>query len=248
MTALLSVRGLCKRFGGVVATHQVDLDVHAGQVHALIGPNGAGKTTLVAQLAGQLQSDAGRVHFDGHDITRWPTHRRVRHGLVRSFQITRLFKSFSVREQLALAAQAIAGANFNPWRAVTRDAPLWARADELLDELGLASKAQATIDALSHGERRALEVGLALASRPRLLLLDEPMAGLGPEESLHMEALIRRLRGHTTLLLIEHDIDAVFRLADPVSVLVAGAVVASGEPETVRRDARVIEAYLGHST
>jgi len=242
---LLAVRGLVKRFGGVVATDHVDLDVRGGEVHALIGPNGAGKTTLVAQLAGQLRSDAGQVAFEGTDITRLSAHRRARRGLVRSFQITRLFRSFTVREQLALAAMAVDGANLDPWRRASDVRAAQARADELLDALGLAGQAGLAIDALSHGERRALEVGLALASRPRLVLLDEPMAGLGPEESQRMEALIGRLRREASLLLIEHDVQAVFRLADRVSVLVNGAIVASDTPQAVRHDARVIDAYLG---
>ena len=230
---LLDVQRLSKRFGGVVASAGVDLQVMQGEVHALIGPNGAGKTTLVAQLAGQLRPDSGRIVFDGADITRMAQHQRARRGLARSFQITRLFRSFDVRGNVALAVQA-AGA---PAAS--------ARVDEVLDAIGLADKADATIDALSHGEQRALEVGLAIASRPRLVLLDEPMAGMGHDESHRMEALIARLRLHTTVLLIEHDVDAVFRLADHVSVLVSGQVIANGAPAAVRADTGVIDAYLG---
>ena len=229
---LLDVQRLSKRFGGVVASAGVDLAVREGEVHALIGPNGAGKTTLVAQLAGQLRPDRGRIVFAGHDITHLAPHERARRGLARSFQITRLFKSFSVAGNVALALQA-AGAE----GAMT--------VAEVLAEIGLAAKAEARIDALSHGEQRALEVGLAVASRPRLVMLDEPMAGMGHDESKRMEALIQRLRARTTVLLIEHDVDAVFRLADRVSVLVSGQIIASGAPEAVRRDAGVIEAYLG---
>ena len=230
---LLDVQRLSKRFGGVVASAGVDLQVLVGEVHALIGPNGAGKTTLVAQLAGQLKSDSGKVVFAGEDITRLAPHERARRGLVRSFQITRLFRSFDVRDNIALAVQA-SGAG----------APT-GRVDEVLAEIGLADKAEASIDALSHGEQRALEVGLAIAGRPRLVLLDEPMAGMGHDESRRMEALIQRLRLRMTVLLIEHDVDAVFRLADRVSVLVSGQVIASSTPEEVRRDAGVVEAYLG---
>jgi branched-chain amino acid transport system ATP-binding protein len=230
-TLLLDVRQLSKRFGGVVASAGVDLRVHEGEVHALIGPNGAGKTTLVAQLAGQVRPDRGRIVFAGDDITRLAPHERARRGLARSFQITRLFKSFSVAENVALALQAAGAEGGN--------------APEVLSEIGLADKADASIAALSHGEQRALEVGLAVASRPRLVMLDEPMAGMGHDESKRMEALIQRLRAHTTVLLIEHDVDAVFRLADRVSVLVSGQIIASGAPEAVRRDAGVIEAYLG---
>jgi branched-chain amino acid transport system ATP-binding protein len=242
---LLDVHGLHKRFGGVIATAGVDLQVRAGEVHALIGPNGAGKTTLVSQLAGQLKSDAGRIVFDGADITALVAHERARRGLVRSFQITRLFRSFDVLGNLALALQAASGQGLSPWRAVARDIGLAEGAHEVLREIGLEGRAAARVDALSHGEQRALEVGLALASRPRLVLLDEPMAGMGPEESQRMEALIDRLRQRTTVLLIEHDVDAVFRLADRVSVLVGGQIIASGAPADVRRDTGVIAAYLG---
>jgi branched-chain amino acid transport system ATP-binding protein len=254
---LLEAQQLSKRFGGVVASAGIDLQVRSGEIHALIGPNGAGKTTLVAQLAGQLPPDRGRIVFAGEDITQLSPHERARRGLARSFQITRLFKSFDVRENVVLALQAIALSrhpersegslpaprSFAPLR--TTGVEMARRADEVLTEIGLADRATASIDALSHGEQRALEVGLAVASRPRLLLLDEPMAGMGHDESKRMEALIRRLRAHATVLLIEHDVDAVFRLADRVSVLVSGQIIASGAPEAVRRDAGVIEAYLG---
>jgi branched-chain amino acid transport system ATP-binding protein len=229
---LLDVQRLSKRFGGVVASAGVDLQVFEGEVHALIGPNGAGKTTLVAQLAGQVRPDRGRIVFAGHDITRLPPHERARRGLARSFQITRLFKSFDVEGNVALALQAAGGEG-----AMTMP--------EVLAEIGLTDKGRASIDALSHGEQRALEVGLAVASRPRLVMLDEPMAGMGHDESKRMEALIQRLRAGTTVLLIEHDVDAVFRLADRVSVLVSGQIIASGAPDAVRRDSGVIDAYLG---
>jgi branched-chain amino acid transport system ATP-binding protein len=258
--ALLDVQRLAKRFGGVVASAGVDLQVREGEVHALIGPNGAGKTTLVAQLAGQLRPDSGRIVFAGADITALAPHARARRGLTRSFQITRLFRSFDVVGNVMLAVQA-AGARGRPpeqaaggrhpdqgegSRAAGRSfAALRMTAQEVLAEIGLETKADASIDALSHGEQRALEVGLAIAGRPRLVLLDEPMAGMGHDESRRMEALIGRLRRTTTLLLIEHDVDAVFRLADRVSVLVSGSIIASGAPAEVRRDAAVIEAYLG---
>ena len=232
---LLDVQPLSKRFGGVVASAGVDLRVDEGEVHALIGPNGAGKTTLVAQLAGQLAPDRGRIVFAGDDITHLSPHERARRGLARSFQITRLFRSFTARENVVLAVEA----------ARRHGDDIARRADDVLAEIGLADKAAARIDALAHGEQRALEVGLALAGRPRLVMLDEPMAGMGPDESRRMEALIARLRAHATVLLIEHDVDAVFRLADRVSVLVSGAIIASGAPDVVRRDAGVIEAYLG---
>ena len=244
-TPLLDVRGLKKRFGGLVATDHVDLQVQRGEVHALIGPNGAGKTTLVAQLGGQLASDRGHIVFDGADITALPAHERARRGLVRSFQITRLFKSASVLDNVALAVQAVAGSSLRAWRLVSRERALFERAREVLDKVGLSAKEAARIDELSHGERRALEVGMTLASRPRLVLLDEPMAGMGHEESARMERLITAIRATSTVLLIEHDVDAVFRLADRVSVLVGGRVIASGDPASVRNDTGVIAAYLG---
>ena len=244
-TPLLDVRALRKRFGGVVATDGVDLQVHGGEIHALIGPNGAGKTSLVAQLAGQLASDSGSVHFDGHDITRLVAHQRARRGLVRSFQITRLLKSLPALGNLAFAVQATQGRVFAAWRPVRDDHALFERARELLARLGLADKADARIDQLSHGEQRALEVGMTLASRPRLVLLDEPLAGMGAQESAGMTQLIRSLRQDCAVLLIEHDVDAVFRLADRVSVLVSGRIIASGTPDAVRQDAGAIAAYLG---
>jgi len=247
VAALLEVRGLVKRFGALVATDGVDLDVQANEVHALIGPNGAGKTTLVAQLGGQLATDRGAIAFDGHAITRWPAHRRAQRGLVRSFQVTRLFRSASVHANVALAVQAVSGSSLRAWRPVAREAGLQARARAVLDEIGLGARADAAVDALSHGERRVLEVGMALASQPRLVLLDEPMAGLGHEESARMEALIAGLRAQSAVLLIEHDVEAVFRLADRVSVLVSGRVIASGAPDAVRGDPVVIAAYLGDS-
>ena len=227
--ALLDVRGLRKRFGGLVVSAGVDLDVRAQEIHALIGPNGAGKTTLVAQLAGELRSDAGSIRFDGNDITHLSMHARARRGLVRSFQVTRLFRSFTVAEHLAFAAAA-SGA-----------APV----PDLLAHAGLQGRGEARVEQLSHAEQRALEVAVALACRPRLLLLDEPMAGLGAEESLAMGERIAALRGTCAVLLIEHDVEAVFRLADRVSVLVGGAILASGPPAQVRSNPAVVAAYLG---
>ena len=242
---LLDVRKLNKRFGGVVATDQVDLQIAQGEIHALIGPNGAGKTTLVAQLAGQLTSDSGSVHFDGTDITHMATHLRARRGLVRSFQITRLFKSMSVLDNLALAIQASLGQVFSAWRPVKQDVDSQDRAMAILVRLGLADKHHWRIEQLSHGEQRALEVGMSLAGNPKLVLLDEPLAGMGLQESEAMTQLIDSLRRDFSVLLIEHDVEAVFRLADTVSVLVSGRIVASGKPADVRTNPAVTAAYLG---
>ncbi len=242
---LLDVSGLEKRFGAIVATDRVDLQVQRGEVHALIGPNGAGKTTFVSQLGGQLAPDRGRIVFDGVDVTSLAPHQRARRGLVRSFQITRLFKSASVLDNVALAVQAVSGSSFRAWRPMKSDAKELERAREVLADIGLADKATHAIDQLSHGERRALEVGMALASRPLLMLLDEPMAGMGADESARMERLIDVVRATSTVLLIEHDVDAVFRLADRVSVLVGGRLIATGAPDAVRADPAVIAAYLG---
>jgi branched-chain amino acid transport system ATP-binding protein len=244
-TRLLSVSGLRKRFGGVNATDDVSLEVAAGEVHALIGPNGAGKTSLINQLCGALLPDRGRILFKGEDITRLPSHQRVARGLVRSYQITRLFKSFSALDNLALAVQARSGSSLSFWRPVASEQALFDEAQALLADVGLGAQAQVRADRLAHGEQRALEVGLALATRPSLLLLDEPLAGTGPEESQRMVALIERLRATTTVLLVEHDVEAVFRLANRVTVLVNGRVIASGEPAVIRRDPAVMAAYLG---
>ena len=242
---LLDVRKLNKRFGGVVATDQLDLQIAHGEIHALIGPNGAGKTTLVAQLSGQLPSDSGSVHFDGTDITRMVTHLRARRGLVRSFQITRLFKSVSVMDNVALAIQASLGQVFSAWRPVNQDVDSHDRAMAILVRLGLADKNNWRIEQLSHGEQRALEVGMALAGNPKLVLLDEPLAGMGLQESEAMTQLIDSLRRDFAVLLIEHDVEAVFRLADTVSVLVNGRIVATGKPADVRANPAVTAAYLG---
>jgi len=242
---MLELRNLSKRFGGVVATDEVTLDVKPGEVHALIGPNGAGKTTLIGQISGSLGSDAGAIHFEGQDITRATQHDRVRSGLARSYQITSMFERFSVLDNLALAVQARSGSSFSFWRPVSAEAPLFDEARTIAVEIGLAGREAAVAAALAHGEQRALEVGLALATRPRLVLLDEPMAGMGPEESENMIALLERIRARITVLLVEHDMDAVFRLADRVSVLVAGRVIATGAPAAIRAHPEVRKAYLG---
>lgn len=243
--ALLQVKDLVKHFGALRATDHVTLDVLPGEVHALIGPNGAGKTSLVAQLSGHLLSDSGQIVFDGHDVTATPTHERVHRGLARSFQITRLFKSFTVLDNVALSVQARSGHSFSFWRPVRSEAALTDAAMAVLQELGLQDRAHDPASELSHGEQRILELGLAVATQPKLLLLDEPMAGAGPVESERILNLILKLRTQVAILLIEHDMDAVFRLADRISVLVNGALIATGTPEAIRHNPQVIAAYLG---
>jgi len=242
---MLELKNVSKRFGGIVATDEVTLDVKRGEVHALIGPNGAGKTTLIGQISGSLGSDAGAILFEGSDITRATQHDRVRSGLARSYQITSMFERFSVLDNLALAVQARSGSSFSFWRPVSAEAPLFDEARTIAVEIGLAGREAVVAAALAHGEQRALEVGLALATRPRLVLLDEPMAGMGPEESENMIALLERIRTRITVLLVEHDMDAVFRLADRVSVLVAGRVIATGAPAAIHAHPEVRKAYLG---
>jgi branched-chain amino acid transport system ATP-binding protein len=242
---MLEIRGLTKRFGGVVAVDAVNLSVQAGEVHALIGPNGAGKTTLIAQVSGSLAADAGEIYFLEEELTRKPQHARVRAGLARSYQITSIFRRFSVLDNLALAVQARSGSSLSFWRPVAGEKALFDEAASIAAQINLQDKLNSISGTLAHGEQRALEVGLALATRPKLVLLDEPMAGMGPEESQRMIGLIQRIRASVTVLLVEHDMDAVFRLADRISVLVNGRVIASGAPADIRLDPEVKRAYLG---
>jgi branched-chain amino acid transport system ATP-binding protein len=242
---LLQVEGLAKRFGGIVATDDLSLSVAPGELHALIGPNGAGKTTLIAQLCGQLTPDSGRIRFEGRDITALPTYRRGLLGLARSFQITSLFLDLSVLDNVALATQAHAGHSFRFWRNARGESELRQPARAALARVGLAERADWPASRLSHGEHRQLELAMALAGNPRLLLLDEPMAGLGPEESARMVGMLQALKREFAILLVEHDMEAVFALADRITVLVYGRAVASGSPEAIRADAQVREAYLG---
>jgi branched-chain amino acid transport system ATP-binding protein len=244
---LLQVENLAKRFGGIVATDDLALTVAAGELHAVIGPNGAGKTTLIAQLSGQLAPDAGRVRFAGDDITALPMHRRSRLGLARSFQITSLFLDLSVLDNVALAVQAHAGHSFRFWRDARLETGLRQPARAALERVGLGHRADLTASALSHGEHRQLELAMALASQPRMLLLDEPMAGLGPEESARMVEMLRALKKELTILLVEHDMEAVFALADRITVLVYGRVIATGAPADIRANAAVRDAYLGEA-
>ncbi len=243
--ALLSIQGLTKRFGGVVASDNIVLDVAQNELHAVIGPNGAGKTTLIGQLTGEIAPNSGSIRFDGADITALPVYRRSAMGLARSFQITSLFADFTALDNVALAVQAHAGHSFRFWRVARNEAQLRAPARAALDRVGLGARADVVVANLSHGEHRQLEIAMALATKPRMLLLDEPMAGMGPEESTRMVATLRELKRELTILLIEHDMEAVFALADRISVLVYGRVIASGQPAAIRANAEVRTAYLG---
>src|SRR6266446_3307952 len=243
--ALLEIEELTKRFGGVIASDSISLCVPKGELHAIIGPNGAGKTTLIGQLAGEIVPDAGRIGFAGRDITGLPIFRRSQLGLARSFQITSLFLDFTVLDNVALAVQAHAGHSFRFWRDARSESELRAPARAALARVGLAGRADVVVSNLSHGEHRQLEIAMALATRPRMLLLDEPMAGMGPEESARMVGTLRALKQSLTILLIEHDMETVFALADRISVLVYGRLIASGAPEEIRANAEVRRAYLG---
>ena len=243
--ALLSVQGLRKHYGGLAVTNDVSFDVQPGEIHALIGPNGAGKTTLIHQITGTVVPDAGRVVFAGADVTRFSLPRRVHAGLARSFQITSIIAGFSVLENVALAAQAKSGSSFRFFRASAGEEALNEAARNALAEVGLADRAGITAGALSHGEKRALEIAIALATQPRLLLLDEPLAGAGPEETEKLIALLRRLKARYAILLVEHDMQAVFALADRISVLAEGRIIASGSTAEIRASAEVRAAYLG---
>jgi len=243
--ALLETAGLTKRFGGLVATGDVSLSIAPGEIHAVIGPNGAGKTTLIGQLSGELKPDSGAIRFAGADISRLGPARRAALGIARSFQITSIFREFTALDNVALAIQARAGHSFRFWRAARRDASLRDPAFAALGVVGLAGRAELIAGSLSHGERRALELAMALATGPRLLLLDEPTAGMGPEESASMVRLLAGLKGRFSIVLVEHDMDAVFALADRITVMVYGRVIASGTPAAIRADPEVRRAYLG---
>ena len=245
MAELLSVEGLYKHFGCLVATDRVDFTVAAGEIHALIGPNGAGKTTFIHQLSGALRPDGGSISFGGHDVTHTSFHERVRLGIARSYQITSIFRTHSVLHNVALAVLARSGSAFSFWRALARESVLFEEAGRIAAEVGLQRKQTQLAGRLSYGEQRRLEVALALATRPKLLLLDEPMAGMDPEAAQGIVELIAGLKGKITVLLVEHDMDAVFRLADRISVLVSGRIIATDAPEQIRANAEVKRAYLG---
>ena len=242
---LLQVENLAKRFEGIVASDDLTLEVARGELHAVIGPNGAGKTTLITQISGELTPDAGRIRFAGTDITALPTYQRSALGLARSFQITSLFLDLSVLDNVALAVQAHTGHSFKFWRNARAEKELREPGRALLARVGLSDRADWPASVLSHGEHRLLELAMALAGSPRLLLLDEPMAGLGPEESTRMVGMLRALKQELTILLVEHDMEAVFALADRITVLVYGRVIASGRPAEIRSSKDVRDAYLG---
>ena len=242
---LLRVDKLVRRFGGIIATDHVSLDVQQGELHAIIGPNGAGKTTLISQLTGQLLPHGGSIQLAGSDITRVPAYRRSALGLARSFQITSLLLDFTAADNVALAAQAHDGHSFHFWGNARKIAHLRNAAQAALDRVGLGPRADVLVSRLSHGEQRELELAVALATRPQLLLLDEPMAGLGVTESARMVKLLQELRREVSIVLVEHDMDAVFALADRISVLVYGRVIASGTPAEIRQNEEVKRAYLG---
>ncbi len=242
---LLKVESLKKTFGGVVATDDVSFDVQLNEIHAVIGPNGAGKTTLITQLFGEQLPDAGSVFFQGENITRLATNKRSAKGLARSFQITSVFFDFSVLDNVALAVQAHKGHSFKFWQAATTEIELRQAAMDALHKVKLDKRASMKASELSHGERRQLEIAMALATNPVFLLLDEPMAGMGAEESASMFGLLKSLKEQRAILLVEHDMDVVFGLADRISVLVYGRLIATGTPDEIRRNPQVREAYLG---
>ncbi|MED5435853.1 MAG: ABC transporter ATP-binding protein [SAR324 cluster bacterium] len=242
---MLKVNSLVKSFGGLLATDNLSFEVEAGKIHAVIGPNGAGKTTLISQITGETKPDSGTVIFDGDDISDVPVHLRSARGLARSFQITNIFPDMTTWDNVALAVQAQAGHSFHFWKDARKDPLLREPALVFLEQVGLAKRAGIVAGQLSHGEHRQLEIAMALATRPKMLLLDEPMAGMGPEESKAMVDILQGLKRKLTILLIEHDMDVVFTLADQITVLVYGRGIATDSPEAIRNHPEVQAAYLG---
>jgi len=243
--SLLEVRNLVKRYGGLLATDDFSMDVEPGEIHAVIGPNGAGKSTLIGQLSGELRPTSGRIRFAGEDITNMPGYRRAQRGLARSYQITSLFREFSALQNVMLAAQACDGHSFHFWRPVISETRLRESACAVLEQVGLGARMQANVGEMAHGEHRQLELAMALVSKPRLLLLDEPMAGMSQSESEQMAALLSRLKGDYAMVLVEHDMKAVFSLADRITVLVYGRSIACGTVDQIRANPEVRAAYLG---
>jgi len=242
---LLLIQNLVKRFGGLCATDDFNLDIEEGEVHALIGPNGAGKTTLINQLTGILMPDSGRVEFDGQDVTYMPAYKRALAGMARSYQITAVFTELTVLENVGLAVQATQGHSFRFWRPLLQDPSLVGPASALIGQVGLHDFANTCVSELAHGARRQLELAMTLASSPKLLLLDEPMAGVSKHDSYEMLALLSRLKGRYTMVLIEHDMDVVFALADRITVVVSGHAIETGTPDQIRSSEAVRAAYLG---
>ncbi|MCG1054558.1 ABC transporter ATP-binding protein [Mycetohabitans sp. B5] len=246
--SLLQVTGLVKRYGGFVATDHFGMTIEPGEIHAVIGPNGAGKSTLIAQLAGELRPDAGMIKFDGRDVTSASISQRARLGLTRSYQITSVLPDYTALQNVMLAVNALGPRRFSCWGALARQSRVREPALELLERVGLAQRAHVSAAQMAHGEHRQLELAMALAGRPKLLLLDEPMAGMSQAESENMTAQLRELKGRHAMLLVEHDMDAVFALADRITVLVYGKPIATGRADEIRIDPRVREAYLGDNT
>jgi len=242
---MLRVHNLVKSFGGILATDNLTFNVNPGELHALIGPNGAGKTTLLGQITGEIKEDSGTIIFDGNDISNLPIHIRSKLGLARSFQITNIFQDMTTLDNVALAVQSRLGHSFYFWDNVRKDAKLRDPASIFLKQVGLEERANIIAGKLSHGEHRQLEIAMALATTPKMLLLDEPMAGMGQEESQAMIDILQRLKKELTILLIEHDMDVVFALADKITVLVYGKGIATDSPEVIRNIPEVQAAYLG---
>lgn len=245
MSALLSVDALTRRFGGLVAVNAVSIDLHRGEIHAVIGTNGAGKSTLINMLSGEIAASDGRIALDGEDITTRAQSRRARDGVGRSYQRTTIFPEFTVHENCRLSAQAATARPWAIWQSSSACAATNAAADEALAAAGLEADAARIAGTLSHGAKRQLEVAMCLATKPRVLLLDEPLAGMGAEETERMLALLTRLKTTHAILLVEHDMDAVFRIADRITVMVNGTVIATGDPTAIRNNAEVRTAYLG---
>jgi len=243
--ALLRAQGLCKSFGALRASDSIDFELLEGETHAVIGPNGAGKTTFIGQLSGDLRPDAGTIRFAGEEVTSLRAPARARMGFARSFQITSIYREFTALDNVALAVQAHAGHSFRFWRPAREESALREPARRILEEVGLGARADVLAANLAHGEQRQLEVAMALATGPRLLLLDEPVAGMGSDESQRMVAFLAALKGRQSIILVEHDMDAVFSLADRISVLVYGRIIATGTPQEIRANANVRRAYLG---
>ena len=245
MADILKIKNLNKKFGGVIATKDLNLSILEGELHAIIGPNGAGKTTLISQIFGQIFPDSGEIFFQDTNVTKVSEYKKSRLGINRTFQITSVMKSLTVSENIQLATDTTRENSFNFFKAPNNQDTIFKKINFCLSEVGLINAINQPVTSLSHGDCRKLEIAMALASDSQLLLLDEPMAGLGPTETKEMIALLKKLKGQQTILLIEHDMDAVFALADRISVLVSGEIIATGKPDTIRRDSKVQSAYLG---